>query len=259
LANSDTWDTIIIDLTGTGQTWDEIARVENPGDPSHGGIAFRFMPSSTLTGATVSFAVDSVNFSGEVSIEEYGGVVTTGTNGSDAIPSAKVFTNAIAPGPTSLTVTLSSFADAVNNMAVGIFGDDGTVSPVVGSGFTSIHSANTVYELLVEYKLGQDTSVDYSWSNTDVKVSGIAFEVVAAASFNPANLTVTPSGTTNALAWDASAGAIDYSIFRRTPPTGVPFVPGTDTPIASGVATLSYNDLGLSPATYEYEVFGRLT
>lgn len=75
---------------------------------------------------------------------------------------------------------------------------------------------------------------------------------------NPANLVGSQVGSAAHLEWDASSGAIDYSIFRRTPQTGALFVPGTDSPLVSGVTDLYYDDI-TSPADYDYEVFGRLS
>lgn len=79
--------------------------------------------------------------------------------------------------------------------------------------------------------------------------------------YDPRNLTVSASGTTAILSWTASTtlGVLDYSIFRRSPPTGVPFNPRFDTPVASSVSATTYSDTGLtSNTTYEWQVFGRI-
>lgn len=79
---------------------------------------------------------------------------------------------------------------------------------------------------------------------------------------DPTGFTVVPTGpTTASLDWATAtlAGVVDYLVFRRTPPSGALFVPGTDTPRASGVIASAYNDTGLLAATaYEYQVFGRV-
>jgi hypothetical protein len=78
---------------------------------------------------------------------------------------------------------------------------------------------------------------------------------------DPTGAIVVPAlGANVTLNWDASptSGVTAYSIFRRTGVTGVAFVPGTDTPIATGVAALTYTDSGLSSGTYEYQVFGEI-
>jgi hypothetical protein len=79
---------------------------------------------------------------------------------------------------------------------------------------------------------------------------------------DPLNLAVMPTAPTTAtLTWDASPlpGLTDYVVFRRTPPSGAPFVPGVDTPVGSGVTALTYPATGLTPATvYEWQVFARV-
>lgn len=71
---------------------------------------------------------------------------------------------------------------------------------------------------------------------------------------------VSSTGSTAQLDWDASptANVQDYSIFRRTPPTGAAFDPETDTPIAAEVATTAYDDEDLAQGEYEWQVIGRV-
>ena len=78
-------------------------------------------------------------------------------------------------------------------------------------------------------------------------------------SADPANLTVTMVGTSAVLNATASptVGVASYSVFRRSPATGAAFVPGVDTPIATGV-TLPYVDPSLTDGDYEWEIFGEL-
>jgi hypothetical protein len=78
--------------------------------------------------------------------------------------------------------------------------------------------------------------------------------------FDPADLDVTINGTTAELTWSASptAGVADYQVFRRTPQTGDPFDPETDTPVATGITDLFYDDVGLDPGDWEWQVFGRI-
>ena len=49
-----------------------------------------------------------------------------------------------------------------------------------------------------------------------------------------------------------------YLIFRRTPPTGEPFDPEVDVPIAIvPPEQLTYDDEGLAEGEYEWQVFAR--
>lgn len=78
---------------------------------------------------------------------------------------------------------------------------------------------------------------------------------------DPADLAVAfPSSGRADLTWSPSSdpGLLDYSVFRRTPSTGAAFTPGVDTPVASGITDESYSDTGLAPASYDWQVFGRL-
>lgn len=87
----------------------------------------------------------------------------------------------------------------------------------------------------------------------------LAQDIGASPSGDPTNLVVTQVGSDAHLVWDTSTGALDYSIFRRTPQTGALFVPESDTPLASGISALSYTDDTVGIADYDYQVFGRLT
>lgn len=76
---------------------------------------------------------------------------------------------------------------------------------------------------------------------------------------DPADLSVVFSGTDAVLSWSSSpsSGVTTYDIYRRSPPTGAPFVPGVDTPVATAV-TSPYTDPGLTAGQYEWQVFGNI-
>lgn len=77
---------------------------------------------------------------------------------------------------------------------------------------------------------------------------------------DPPGLYVVVEGSTARLYWDPSPtpNVADYSIYRRTPQTGAPFDPIVDTPIATGVVGLTYEDTGLTGGDYDWQVFGRV-
>lgn len=78
---------------------------------------------------------------------------------------------------------------------------------------------------------------------------------------DPPNVAIEITGTTAHLTWDASADpdVADYAVFRRTPQTGAAFDPNVDTPVASGITDLFYDDAGLSfDMPYDWQVFGRV-
>lgn len=74
---------------------------------------------------------------------------------------------------------------------------------------------------------------------------------------DPPDLAVSMSGLDATLTWSASQSdsIAGYDVYRRSPATGMPFVPGVDTPIATGV-TSPYSDAGLAAGDYEWQVFG---
>lgn len=76
---------------------------------------------------------------------------------------------------------------------------------------------------------------------------------------DPPDLAVSMSGTTATLTWSASQSGLvsDYDVYRRSPATGVPFVVGVDTPVATAVSS-PYVDSGLAAGDYEWEVFGNI-
>lgn len=83
-------------------------------------------------------------------------------------------------GGTSGSATLSSFADATNGVALGITSHQRNEGHTPGSGFTELQDVSGVSgglgSLQVEYKTGEDTSVDASWP-TSVQWGMIAAEV----------------------------------------------------------------------------------
>ena len=166
-------------VTGNGLTWVNInTRTQGVNDhftlfralgasPSAGGVTFNY------TGTNIVRITWS--------IIEIDGVDTSGTNGSGAIVQSAV--NSGDNTSNTLTVTLASFADAVNNAAVGAFGvRSASDTLVAGTGFTFINQA-TIAEFSTtgtEFQLGEDTTVNASWTNNANRL-GIAIEVKATA------------------------------------------------------------------------------
>lgn len=171
-----TFDWLTTDITATGPsgvTWVEITpRLD-------GLIVFRAMPSSDTSGVvSLHFEGDNAQFHWAID-ETTDPVDTSGTNGSGAI--VQVATGEADPPNTSITVTLGSFASASNG-TWGVFRTTGGTGETVGSGFTALANTislgpdeNTV--LFTEYKTGNDTTVDFSWTNTDSTYFGMALEI----------------------------------------------------------------------------------
>jgi hypothetical protein len=106
--------------------------------------------------------------------------------------------------------------------------------------------------------------VAVTWSaNVSATISPVTMTLtpvaITGSANDPPDLHVNVVSTTASLDWDASPSSpTNYSIFRRTPQTGLPFNPNVDTPIATGVTALLYDDVGLAVGNYDWQVFGLL-
>jgi hypothetical protein len=99
---------------------------------------------------------------------------------------------------------------------------------------------------------------DETLSTTGV-VTTTAVDTLGGA-FDPVITFAAQVGTDVLLEWDPSPtpGVTDYSVFRRSPQTGAPFDPTTDTPLASGILIEEYLDEDPPAGDYDYQVFGRI-
>lgn len=186
-------------VTGCGLTWVAIASSNyDTGGSNRGRVTlFRAMGASPSSGAlTIDFGgQDQTNC--EWSWIELDGVDTSGTDGSGAIVQSAT-NNATA---TSLSVTLSAFADATNNVAYGCFHHQANEANTAGSGFSlsfggtdqTIAGASRVASLGAEWKTGEDTGVDMSWT-TSALCGGIAVEVKMAAAGGDKTVIATRAG-----------------------------------------------------------------
>jgi hypothetical protein len=213
-----------------------------------GGFGFAAIvgASDTLTSVSVSLRhlVSNTGRVTSVTIQAFDGTTAIGT------AQAATLTTAAHNDAVTVTPTLAQLRSANFKIRV-----------------TATHAANTQSLIWsVDYV---DVTVDYTPPPTSLTLSPatltlepVALTVTLGATADPAALAVVPTGPTTAtLTWDAAvlAGVTDYSVFRRTPSTGVPFDPTVDTPVASAVALLTYPATGLTPATeYEWQVFGRV-
>lgn len=87
-----------------------------------------------------------------------------------------------------------------------------------------------------------------------------AAQLIGAPVIDPADLSVVFSGSDAVLTWSSAPDnfVTGYSVFRRSGPTGAPFVPGVDTPVATGV-TSPYTDVGVGAGNFEWQVFAEIT
>lgn len=153
--------------------------------------------------------------------------------------------------PVALTKSIGNVSRTLTNVAL-------TLTPVALSisegGVTASISPVTKTFVLVALTRGTDTVI--------TSISPVIFTLTSVefvATFDdPPSLQVNTSPNTASLTWGASPTPdVDtYSVFRRSPPTGDPFDPDVDTPIATLVAALTYDDVDLEVGSYEWQVFG---
>jgi len=179
-------------LSGCGLTWDYVNTVLRN---NYRLSFFRACGASPSSGVvTIDFAGVS-NVSAWAIVEYSGTAATTAANGSDGIVQSAA--NSGGAGANSLAVTLASFADAANNVAVGGFGTGGVAARIYTadtspSGYAILaqtwSATDAGRNICSEWHTGEDTSVGITWDGgTLTDYMGIAAElaILAAASGVP--------------------------------------------------------------------------
>lgn len=192
-------------LTGGGQsTWTQV-RTALVGANERMTI-FRALSASPGAAAALTATWSSSQGSfGAIWVIEYAGVLTTGTNGADAVVQSASNTSSSASG---LTVTLASFADATNNVAAGFFCNATTSAATAGSGFTLLgNSTGQSRRFSHEWKTGEDTSVDITGGTG--RWVGVGLELAA-----DTGLTLAASGSEVTVADGSPTYAGAYNAFR---------------------------------------------
>lgn len=156
-------------------TWTEVAnRIHGTLDRTY---LFRSLQASPSSGA-LTFTWTTTLSNRTWSVVEFGNVLTTGTNGADAIRNSAVNS---AASVSTLSVTLPAFGDT-DNATYGVFGlnrRQTTFTP--GSGFTGLTvgvPATEANSCLPEWKNSNDTGVNASWADATSTARGIAVEIV---------------------------------------------------------------------------------
>ncbi|HKE90007.1 MAG TPA: Ig-like domain-containing protein, partial [Gemmatimonadales bacterium] len=222
-------------VTGGGMAaWDLVASVDfdTQGSPTKRLIIFRALSGSPGTGPL------TIKFAGSVSncqwiVSQWGGVETSGTNGSGAIVQSAT---ARSDAATSLSVPLATFASA-NDVAysvVGVAKNGPIVTP--GTGFTELAevSSGETSALEAEWAVNQPTA-GASWS-TLTKAGTLAVEIKAGGPVEPvATVEVSPQSATVAVGATLQLSAATFEAGGEIL-TGRTIVWASDAP---GVATVS--------------------
>jgi len=160
--------------TGTAKTWTQID-TQLTADNLTRMTLFRSLDSSEISETIVADCTNTQTYI-RVVVHKWDGVLTTGTNGADAVVQDAGATNT--GTQTGITVTLSAFADA-RNVAWGFVATSAAVDATVGSGFTQIAEDTGDPSYNSEWKKN-DNTVDWTWSSAGVNCTAMAIEVAAA-------------------------------------------------------------------------------
>jgi hypothetical protein len=164
-------------VSGDSLTWAQVATFELGGRRTT--LFTAFGPSPTAGAVTADFAgVSQTTMT--LQIDEFTGArFSYGNNGTDCLLNA---TTSTANPVGSLTITLPGFQNS-GNATYGVFQQSSGATPTAGTGFTLIANATNVggfITAVTEFQAANDTSVDVSMSVSTSRISGWAFEVVAA-------------------------------------------------------------------------------
>lgn len=177
-------------FSGNGLTWAQIATVAfNTIAAARTRVTlFRAMGASPSSGAgTADFG--GVSQTGcAISVFEFGGVDTSGTNGSGAV--AQSATNN-GDAVSSLTVTLAAFGSG--NGAAAAFGTSNNLATNPDTGWTEIHDltyATPGRSLETQWRADNDTSAVGTPSAGTPDMGGIAIEIKAATAGGGINIPV---------------------------------------------------------------------
>lgn len=161
--------------SGLGLTWTQHTSVLQDGSQHVRVTILRALSTTAITGGTVTINFGGQNQdSGAWAIVEYQNVVTTGSNGADAI----VQTVTSSAGSTTTTVTLSSFSKNVN-ATLGVIGSLSLGTTYnLPSGFTQV-SRQTSAETIIESDFfnGNDTSLTWTQNGSTYPTAAIAMEI----------------------------------------------------------------------------------
>lgn len=166
-------------VAGNGLTW---VQVDNSNYDSTSGsrrtvYLFRGLAASPSAG-TIVITFGETETDASWVVDQFGGVNTSGTNGSGAIVQS-VKSNDQTGSVSTLTETLATFSSSLN-AAYATFGTDGAITPVAGTGFAlKGHAASgTNVTSDTEFVSAVNTSAAMSWAGNAL-IGGIALEIKA--------------------------------------------------------------------------------
>lgn len=161
-------------VSGASMTWTSILS-QNSLPQNTRITAFRSVDDAPSSGALTIDFTSQTQQGCQWAVISVTGSNISGTNGSGAI--VQTGSTQPAEGSTAATVTLSAIASSANATFGGFGNLNGTISP--GSGFTELAEVGGAGTMQVEWQLGSDNTVNWTYIASNDNV-GIAFEVKAA-------------------------------------------------------------------------------
>lgn len=169
-------------ITGCGLTWVLIRR-DNNGSNTNTAALYRALGPSPSNGAlTIARASTDTWDSATISVTEFTGVDTSGTNGSGAVLQTVKGTTESIVQVYSVNITMSTGAALWAGMAC--FGNQYTATP--RAAWTEVHDINVSgIALETQLLIGTDTAASVTWSGVNAIGWALAVEIKAAASAAP--------------------------------------------------------------------------
>lgn len=165
-------------LVGNGLTWVKIQEARMTPFSQFVDVAiYRAMGASPSAGTLVA-TWSAQMLRCKWSIVEFSGILTTGTDGEDAV--GNVNRSTLQAGVTSLSTTITMVDGTSGAYSCGVHDSNGGIS-TPGTGMTTIHELiGDANRLHAQWRDDNDTSPDESWTGA-AEGAFIAFELVAAA------------------------------------------------------------------------------
>lgn len=232
--------------SGNGLTWVQVATVLSggAGDNRNRITIFRAMGASPSSGAITFDAAGTNQETWAWSVVEFGGVDTSGTNGSGAV--VQSVTQQETTSVTTTTATLAAFGSIDNATFGAIAHEKADEAHTPGTGFTEIHDLQPGgaedISLMTEWRVDNDTTVDGSWA-TSRKAGAIGAEIKADVNVvrDPGTASATTAAATVAAAMSLLVGSATAAIAE----------PGIIFPAPTATATTAVVEpsIRLSPGT----------
>lgn len=185
----------VVDIQGTGATWTKLVDLTPSLDTTRLSLFYAKFAAGETSTPSIAFGFVPNQTSCSHILIEFANTALGGTNGINAIVQSK--TGALGSAGTGLTVTLDNAFQAVANATFGVMALRLNEGITEGSGFTELAQVGGAVPnrtMEAEFKATNDTTVDWTWTNSMIDACGIALELREAFEINVSDtVTVTES------------------------------------------------------------------